>query len=506
MDNTVKVSILNGASCEAHAGEAILSAFIRCGIAMSAPCGGRGICGRCRLTLISGTARYIDSGKEIKEAEVFCACRAAALSDISVSMPEEIVPGLPFAVLPSEIKNRRAGVALDIGTTTIHAELIDLDSGESLELVSVLNNQRSFGVDVISRISAAREGKAPELSSVLNSQIEGILRQFIQNWKLEKIEQCTVSANTTMLHFFAGVNPGLMGEAPYTPVFLEEKRMEGRELSLSADTVTLLPGISAFVGADIVSGLAFIDIMNRQQDALFIDIGTNGELALWNNSRKSLYCSSTAAGPCFEGAEISCGMGALPGAINRVSLKEDPAVAKWTKFGSLYYSVIGNTGTQGICGTGLIDAIAIMKKMNIFDENGALTKEYAWDGFPVTLEIFVNQKDVRRFQLAKSAIFSGINTLCKIADVKSENIGTAYIAGALGFYINLENAVDVGLLPGGLLHKAAVCGNTSLKGAAASFTDPGFLPRCREIAAHSKTVDLAGDSEFSDIFMDNLGF
>ena len=498
--------LIQGQSCESRQGESILDALVRAGVALSAPCGGRGICGKCRLTLLEGSVRLAENGAEVKTGDSFCACRAQVLSDVTVSLPDDAAD---FSVSPLADmqtgkehlhagKIGRAGIGIDIGTTTVQAQLVDLDTGETLQTFSALNNQRSFGADVMSRIGAAREGKTRELFTAINSQIEEILRQCISNWNLSCIEKCAVSGNTTMLHLFAGVDPSAIGEAPYTPVFLEERHFEGRELSLSARHITLLPGISAFVGADIVSGLALIDIMNRNEDSLFADIGTNGEIAVWKNREKRLLCCSTAAGPCFEGAEISCGMGAEAGAINRISFKKETP--------SLFYTTLGNVKARGICGAGLIDAISVMKNLDVIDETGALADEYASEGFPITEGIFITQKDVRQFQLAKAAIFSGIKILCKTAGLEPENVGAAYIAGGLGFFINLENAENIGLISGGLAKKTAVCGNTSLKGAVKCLTDSSFLSRCREIISHSGAVDLALNEDFSETFMENMGF
>ena len=505
MGDSVFINI-QGHSCESRRGETVLSALVRGGVVLSAPCGGRGICGKCRLTLIEGSVRLVQTGAEKNSGDSFCACRGEALTDITVSPQEGESTDAPLAVMPDGKKIRRAGIGIDIGTTTVQAQLVCLDTGDTFQVFSALNDQRSFGADVMSRIFAARNGKLNELSAVINRQIEGILRQCIDKWNLPGIEQCTVSGNTTMLHLFANADPSSMGEAPYTPEFLEERHFEGRELSLSADRVTLLPGISAFVGADIVSGLAFLDIMNRDEDSLFVDIGTNGEIAVWKNSERRLFCCSTAAGPCFEGAEISCGMGAMPGAINRVSLKEGQLGATGFKFGPLFYTTIGNERARGICGAGLIDAVAAMKKLACLSETGALADEYAKAGFPVAEGIAITQRDVRQFQLAKSAIYSGIEVLCKTAGLEPVNLGTAYIAGGLGFFINLENAVETGLFHYELAANAAVCGNTSLMGAVKSLTDPSFLPRCREIVSISRTVELALDSGFAKAFADNMLF
>ena len=511
--------LIQGQSCESRQGESILDALVRAGVALSAPCGGRGICGKCRLTLSEGSVRLAENGAEVKTGDSFCACRAQALSDVIVSLPDDAADfsASPLADMQTGKEHLhagkigRAGIGIDIGTTTVQAQLVDLDTGETLQTFSALNNQRSFGADVMSRIGAAREGKTRELFTAINSQIEEILNQCIDKWSLTEIEQCAVGGNTTMLHLFAGVDPSAMGEAPYTPVFLEERHFEGRELSLSARHITLLPGISAFVGADIVSGLALIDIMNRNEDSLFADIGTNGEIAVWKNSEKRLLCSSTAAGPCFEGAEISCGMGAEAGAINRISFKKETQSTDWFQSGTLcnttlFYTTLGNAKARGICGAGLIDAISVMKKLNVIDETGVLADKYAPEGFPITEGIFITQKDVRQFQLAKAAIFSGIKILCKTAGLEPENVGTAYIAGGLGFFINLENAENIGLVSGGLAKKAAVCGNTSLKGAVKCLTDSSFLSRCREIISHSGAVDLALNEDFSETFMENMGF
>jgi uncharacterized 2Fe-2S/4Fe-4S cluster protein (DUF4445 family) len=507
------ITISGGFSCKVGQGETILAALIRAGLPMSAPCGGRGICGNCRLTLLKGKVEA--PGKKIKIRQSFCACNTTALTDIKVSLPEGEITGWPLSVMPKakktvkktgDDKKRRLGLGMDLGTTTIQAELIDLDTGVSLETVSVLNDQRSFGSDVMTRIAAARGGKSFEICAIINRQIEDILRQFLETRSQSKIEQCTISGNTAMLHFFAREDTSAMGESPYTPVFLEERHFKGKDLSLSVENVTLLPGISAFVGADVVSGLAYLDIMNKNEDALFIDIGTNGEIAVWKNNEKKLLCCSTAAGPCFEGAEISCGMGALPGALNKISLKKEPAALNWNKFGSLYYTVIGGVHTRGICGAGLIDAIAVMKELEVFDESGALLKDFKRDGFPVTLALTITQKDIRQFQLAKSAIFSGVKILSGTASLPLQDLHTVYIAGGLGFFINLENAVAVGLIPAELISKTAVCGNTSLKGAVKSLTDSSFLQRCREIVSHSSTVDLALDGGFSDTFAENMTF
>jgi len=369
----------------------------------------------------------------------------------------------------------RAGAALDIGTTTVQAQLFDLDSNEILDTYSALNDQRIFGADVISRINAAGSGKLNDLFSAINCQTENILKQFIIKLNPEKIEKCNVSGNTTMLHLFCRTDPSSMGAAPYTPEFLDEKFASGKDFSLSAEHITLLPGISSFIGADITAGLAYIDIMNKDKNILFVDIGTNGEIAVWKKNEKRLLCCSTAAGSCFEETEISCGLNAAA----------------------------------------FINAIAEMKSKSIIDETGALADEFIQKGFPTayldicstnihTDEKVISQKEIRRFQLAKSAIYSGIKTLCKSASLRLTDIGAAYIAGGLGTNLNLKNAALIGLLPLEIIEKTEACGNTSLMGAAKSLTDTSFLSRCREIIANAETIELANNKYFAAAFTHNM--
>jgi len=363
-----------------------------------------------------------------------------------------------------------AAVAIDIGTTTIQAQLVDLHTGQTLDTFSALNDQRVFGADVISRISAAQNGKLDDLFTTINNQVKNILMSFTQKLNLSGIEKCAVSGNTTMLHLFCRTDPSAMGAAPYTPVFLKERHFSGKELSLPAENITLLPGISAFVGADITAGLVFVDIMGKGEDALFVDLGTNGEIAVWKNSEKRLFCCSTAAGPCFEEAD-SCGLSA----------------------------------------SDFIDAVAEMRRQNVIDETGALADDFSQTGFPTKGGKVITQKDVRQFQLAKSAIYSGIKTICKAAEIELKNLGTVYVAGGMGFHLNPQNAAAVGLLPkefagDSAAVKTVICGNTSLQGTVESLKAPSFLPRCYELIACSETIDLANNKYFAAAFEHNMLF
>ena len=364
----------------------------------------------------------------------------------------------------------RVAAAIDIGTTNVQASLVDLDTGSVLETTSELNTQRSFGADVMSRISAAQNGKLNELFFAINNQVENILRNFISRHNLSAVTQCAVSGNTVMLHLFCRADPSPMGHAPYTPKFLDEQNFSGAEISLSAAQVTLLPSISAFIGADITAGLTFINIMGKGENALFVDVGTNGEIVLFIENEKKLLCCSTAAGSCFEETEINCGLSA----------------------------------------SDFINAVAQMKHENIIYETGALDDKFRNSGFPVKDGRIITQKNVREFQLAKSAIYSGIKTIYKTAHLDLKNIGAVYIAGGFGEHLNLKNAAEVGLLPQEFIGreevKIEICGNTSLKGAEQNLIDPAFLPRCREIITHAEPIDLANNKYFAAAYEHNMWF
>jgi uncharacterized 2Fe-2S/4Fe-4S cluster protein (DUF4445 family) len=480
-------------TCETGGEESLLSALIRGGVAVSAPCGGRGLCGKCKVRLLSGRIKG-----DAPASGMIYACRAIPVSDVEVVLVHN------ERALVNEARNReetsnppqipeRAGVALDIGTTTVSAELVNLDTAESIDSISLLNDQKAFGADVINRINAAKNGKTGDLFRFINRQTEKILDGFINTYGLKKIEKLVVSGNTTMLHLFVNTDPSGMGEAPFTPVFLNERIFSGGDFSLSAGEVTLLPSISAFLGGDIVSGLAVLDILSDEGPSLLIDIGTNGEMALLYKGR--IFCCSTAAGPVFEGAEISCGIGGVKGAINKVGVLNE----------SIAFTTIGDAPPVGICGCGLIDTVALMLKQVVIDESGAFCDGNS-RGFYITRDISINNRDIRQFQLAKSAIMSGIKILCKNAGIDLTGIKNVFIAGGLGFFIDKQNAAAVGLLPKEFLNKIFVCGNLSLKGAAVCLTKPEFLSACKKIIEKCEIIELAADPSFMDEFAEHMFF
>jgi uncharacterized 2Fe-2S/4Fe-4S cluster protein (DUF4445 family) len=353
----------------------------------------------------------------------------------------------------------------------------------------------------MSRISAAKSGKTGELFTLINRQTERLIKTFQKRWDIPKIEKLAVSGNTTMLHLFLNVDPSGMGELPFTPVFLEERKLKGEALLLSVEEVTVLPSIAAFIGGDISAGLTALDIVNVPGPSFFIDVGTNGEMALCN--RGTIYCCSTAAGPAFEGAEISCGSGGIKGAISGVKLAEDKTATD-AAGSALSLTTIGNVPPVGICGSGLVDAVAVMLKQGVIDDTGFMLEPAK--EFNLAPCVSITSRDIRQFQLAKSAILSGIKILCKNAGLSLSDIKSVFVAGGFGFYINKQNAVDAGIFPKEFLDLLFVCGNLSLQGAEECLTAKDFLDRCKKIISQCRIIDLAADPAFTDEFAENMLF
>jgi uncharacterized 2Fe-2S/4Fe-4S cluster protein (DUF4445 family) len=450
----MKIKIENSSIIlDAMAGETILLACKRNGLFISAPCGGQKKCGKCKVRLLEGqTSDTPDENGKVRT------CSAFPVSDITIAFDDNSIFTKNEKFNSEQKTVVRAGVALDIGTTTISAQLIDLENFSVVETFSALNDQRVFGADVMSRIYNAKKNGTEELFSLINRQTERILNNFKERFNISKIEKLSVSANTVMLHLFLNIDPSGMGEAPFTPVFLDEKIIKGEELSLSVETVYILPSISSFIGADITSGLASLDIMNREEPSLFIDLGTNAEMALVN--RGNIFCCSAAAGPAFEGAENS------------------------------------------IHGSILIDAISEMITNRAIDETGILKEKV----FTTADGISVTPLDIREFMLAKSAVISGINILCKKENLSVSDIKNVYIGGGFGLRLNQRNAITAGLFPKEFLNKISVCGNLSLKGAVNYLSDKNFSEKCKKLIDKCTVIDLAGDPLFADEFVSNMLF
>ena len=483
---------------ESTEGELLLNALHENGFEIYSPCGGNGTCGKCNV-LVKNEGLVPSCLYPLKNSiEVILPDRreAKVLTEqhrYTVQLP--LMPGrsADLSVYPH-------GVAVDIGTTTIAIYLVNLVTGVISETRAILNPQSKYGADVITRIqftTSRAEGLKilqNELRDALNREISSLI--YFAGISENEIVKIVFTGNTTMLHLLLGVNPRSLAQAPFKAQFLDEKILTGAQLELRCfpeAEVKVLPSVSAFVGADIVAGLASIMPPESHKNYLFMDIGTNGELALVTED--IIFCCSTAAGPAFEGARISCGMGALEGAISA--------------FGNEGYTVIGDEKPAGICGSGLIDIVAFLCEKGKIDTDGRLVNDFIVATATETgteNSVYLNQDDIREVQLAKSAIASGIKILIKQAGLSYDKIDTLFLAGGFGNYINTESAVRIGLLPFEMKDKIITLGNTSGTGAILALKSVKFDNVIKELLGKTKHIELAADEDFVLEFAMNMAF
>ena len=461
-------------------------------------------------------------------------------------------------------------IAVDIGTTTIAMALIEEETGTIRDMYFSVNHQRKFGADVISRIKAANEQNSEELKRLIEEDLwrgickltenkKEIFQTDLVETKAEKvssevrISKIVIAGNTTMIHLLMGYSCKSLGKYPFVSKHLEpiectlkeclkfhfedfgkqgstcnqDNSIIRSDIKKVSDNVvkkyenipiTILPGISAFVGGDIVSGILCCPGFETEEICLLIDLGTNGEMVLGNKNR--FLTASAAAGPAFEGGNVICGTANIPGSICQVKIQNQRAIVKTIK---------SEMPPVGICGSGLVSGIAQLKQNKIIDEQGSLRYPYSKQGYPFwTFEngekIAVYQQDIREFQKAKSAIRSGIEILMEEYGCKEEDISHIYLAGGFGSNLSVEDAVITGILPGTFLEKTESIGNSALKGAIyyglrwneSDKTERIFGKNCRDkvrieeettgIVRRSKNISLAENRKFEELYLKYMGF
>lgn len=472
----------------AKAGETLLDALRRHGLAPDAPCGGTGKCGKCTV-LIGG--------------QPVLACRTVICRDLTVTLPQKAAP----QVLAQGIKTHTAPgqegylLCVDIGTTTVACCLLDGGTGVELAQASAANPQRAFGADVVSRIRAALGGQQDVLTQSIRDCLTCLTEQVCQKAAVypEEIRVVSIVANTCMQQLFLGIRPKNLSQIPFTPVLTEAKAVPAAPyLPLFQNAQLLIvPDISGFVGADTVGCLLATRLYEAEETTLLVDIGTNGEMVL--GDREKLVCCAAAAGPALEGANISCGMPAAPGAIDRV----------WLEKGKLCCHVIGDVPATGICGSGLIDAVAAALDGGLLNRRGRILDPAERNGqrfLPLTDTLSLTQEDIRQVQLAKGAIAAGIELMAAELDIPLRKIGRVLLAGAFGSYLNPESACRIGLIPAVLAGKAQPIGNAALSGAKCLACDPRLLETAQTLARQVRPLNLAQLPEFSKCFARNTGF
>ena len=446
-------------------GERLSDILIDNGFYIDMPCGGNGKCGKCAVT-VNGKTEY--------------ACRYIINSDISVRLSERCDTVSDSVSGQNTKNNEKMCLALDIGTTTLALALVSAENGKAVRTLGCANSQRVFGADIMARIDYCRKNGVEKMQNAVITDIN----RLVEKLNLSGPLPLYAAGNTTMLHIFFGVDCAPLGVAPYTPVFLDSKRVDGKSLGLkNISEVISLPCISVFAGADITAGLHYVDLPAKEKYNILVDLGTNAEIALYNND--SVLCTSAAAGPCFEGANISCGMSAVDGAV--YAFKDGGA------------QIVGGGAAKGICGTGLIDIVAFLLEKGIADGTGYIQcGEYEIaDGVSVT------QDDLRQYQLAKSAVFSAICVLIEHLGVSYDEIETVFISGGFSEEFNPDSAVKTGLIPEAIGKKCIAAGNSSLKGVIKYICKDGKLPA---FIGKAQYIDLSTDERFSKAFIENMRF
>lgn len=429
------------------------------GISAEHPCGCLGLCRKCRA-IVNGRSALT--------------CRHIISEDITCILPESAVS----LVSDGELTDGNFFIALDIGTTTLVAALCN-DSKRVLRTVTELNPQRLFGADVMSRISYCTSHGPEPLQKILIDRMHEMIRVLVPEG--HTVPEMIVSGNTAMLHLFLGIDCSAMGTAPYTPAFLDGRELSGAKIGLpEVDVIHTLPCMASFAGADITAGICSVGQPEEGKYNLLVDLGTNAETALWNG--RKILCTSAAAGPCFEGGNISCGMRAGKGALSKV--KEDGSVC-----------VIGGVAAEGLCATGLIDAIAVLRNRNIIDFSGYM----GCSVFDLCPGVTLTQSDVRAFQEAKAAVCSAIKILMLRAGIDADDIGGFYVAGGFSEEMNIASAARIGLFPKKLEKKFIPVNNSALTG---TIRCRGKIYEAEEIAEKAQYIDLSADVDFFDSYID----
>lgn len=521
--NTFKVTIIDGSErLEVHApaGDNLISLLRRVGKNVSSPCGGKGTCKKCTVT--------------IEEHQQQLSCQYSINSDITVTLghtgkanilheethPKRKLPlnsGIQFVVegpqqrlvfgehiiresINTAIDSPYFGIAVDIGTTTVVLYLMNLTTGVMIDVAAFLNPQAAYGHDVISRISYTIE-HADGLHELRQKIVNAISKAIIElcnqaQIRPENIYKMTVAGNTTMLHLLAGISPSSIAFAPFTPAFTEQKTFRASEFGFPMEPgaiVILFPSLSGYVGGDIVSGMAATGFADSNGFSLFIDIGTNGEMAIGN--RDVIYTCATAAGPAFEGATISCGIGGVEGALSSYRNGE--------------YKTIGNAKVTGICGSGLIDIVADLINKERIDMTGYMESNYLierQESTGVDHDIVLTPQDVREVQLAKAAIAAGIAVLMGVAKAGFDDIDALYLAGGFGNYMDADSAMRIGLLPPQLKGKIIPVGNSAGTGARLLLTSTFFQREIDAVLARSQYIELSMRQDFNDAYVNQMMF
>lgn len=517
-----------GKDISIHQGATLLEAAGQAGIALTTPCGGKGTCGKCLVKLAA-------SDEEVR------ACQYTVQGDLTVIVPAasrfyehkildhgvERTGTIELTIIEKHrariVAESYLGLAVDIGTTTVVAKLIDLADGRCLDTQAMLNPQTRFGDDVISRISyASSVANLHELHETIIACVNDLVQRSCEatGTDAKSICEACIVGNTTMSHIVLEFPLEQLGQAPYLAHSVESHNVSPEKLGLLMNphgNIHTVENIAGFVGSDTVAVALAVDMDTVTGPTLVVDIGTNGELVL--GAGEKLYAASCAAGPALEGARIKQGGRATEGAIEAVVVDD----------GDIALEVIGGNTPRSICGSGLIDAVAVLLELGVVDATGRFVSPQEAQGrcsattrarlvevdgqqaFCLAFDegssrpgVVLTQKDIREFQLAKGAIQAGIRLLLRKIDIEAGGLERVLLAGAFGNYIRPRSAVRVGLLPDVPLDRIHFIGNAAASGAEMLLLSEECRERSAALARRIDYVEIAHERDFSDVFADAM--
>jgi uncharacterized 2Fe-2S/4Fe-4S cluster protein (DUF4445 family) len=458
------------------------------------PCGGKGTCGKCQVKLLTGEIEVSElHQRKLDHFHLPADRRLACMSSCSGSITLQIeqfnhlilADETDFEFQPEE----GYGVAVDLGTTTIVTQLVDLKTAKILAVETLLNPQVRFGADLISRIQAGLDGNDEEMKSLIRFAIGKMIGQMLEVCKVVP-KKVVLVGNTVMQRIFSGCDLTPLSCYPFEVSDLGMKSFTAEELGWEfpvSHAIQFYPSIGSFVGSDILAGIAATGLHQKEKFVALIDLGTNGEIVVGN--KEQIICASTAAGPAFEGANLSMGMRAVTGAISSIRLQD----------GKMTSSVIGNTDPKGICGSALIDAVAVLQKLEVIGPFGEIGS--GEESVLIEKSVRLTQKDVYEFLLAKAAISAGISILARSLMIEVSDIEEIYIAGGFGNYIHIEHLLSTGMVESSE-EKIRKMGNTALIGAKMFLFDHNELAPA--ILQKTRHVNLEGFPDFQDIYISKM--
>ena len=517
-------------------GESLLSHAVRGGVPLLSPCGGESRCGKCRVLVDGGTRGGDDAGMLTRTeiaAGIRLACRChPTAGDVSVtvlpgSMPARLAAYLdgkdlagdePFLPLSRPATGGAPlGIALDLGTSTLAATLVDLSDGTVLSRATEDNTQMVCGEDLISRVVFAEEtaGGFEFLRGRLLSGVDILVRRLLEASPVAgEITDVVAAGNTVISHFLYGISPSPIRRPPYHPVRKEYPAVSGETLGTGSATARatwrIFPSLGGFVGGDVVGGILASGMHRNEEVSLLFDVGTNGEVVLGNRDWR-IACSSSA-GPAFEGGEVGCGMRAYPGAIESVRIEPETATTEWT--------AIGRVRPAGLCGSGILDLCAELFRTGIVDRAGRFTSRGAaarrsterGEAFIVVpgeksatgRDLFFCESDLKSVLRTKAALCAAAEALLAAVGLPREAVARVYVAGGFGNFLDLRSALTIGLFPPIPLARFAPLGNASLAGALGALRNRRRWKEALSLAAGTLYHDLSSDPAFMELYQRGL--